>query len=169
MTWKRFEISKEDITQTRRYKKKARFLIDESVDPRIAILIRNLGYNAEHVSKIGLSGHSDSDIISYAKRKNRILLTHDPDFLDDRKFKPWDNPGIVVLPSAQNDKYNLLISVDIVVTIVGQFRELWRNTKISVSKEHIWSVRTFEKDTGQIVTSKYRFSNHNFEIWSNNE
>lgn len=164
MPWKRIELTKEEISEARADRKKARFLVDESVDSHVAELIRRLGHSAVHVADVGLSGHPDENVLAYAQRGNRVLLTHDPDFLDDRRFPPNRNPGIVILPGADGGKRDLLIAVNDVVTIVGQYRALWRSTKIVITRDQTWTVHTFERDIGQFVSNKYRIRGGVFEM-----
>ena len=80
------------------FKKKSRFLIDESLGIDVAKYLRGKGYNAEFVGDVGLAGHSDEDVFAFAWRERRMLWTHDRDFLDDAKFPEHRNPGVVVLP-----------------------------------------------------------------------
>ena len=114
---------------------------------------------------MGLSGHPDENVIAYAYREDRVLLTHDPDFLDDRKFPPHRNPGVIILPQAATGRRALAIAVDDVVRIVGPSRHNWRSTKIVVARDRTWTVHTFERDVGQIITSRYRMRGRVAEVW----
>ena len=149
----------------RRDRKKARFLVDESVDPAVTEWLRSKGWNAVHAREVGLARHSDEDIFAFAHREDRILLTHDAGFLDDRAFPPHRNAGVVVLPGSA-DSEEFARALGRVAGIVGAARGLWRQTKIKVGEDDLWSVSTFERDEGRIVTSRYRFRrNRSPEIW----
>jgi predicted nuclease of predicted toxin-antitoxin system len=166
MPWKATDpITKQDLSEFRRERKKTRFLVDEDVDPAVVNVLAESGYKAEHVSEVGLAGHPDENVLAYAKKKDRVLLTHDPDFLDDRKHPPQHNPGIVVLPGAQGNRRSLLDALDHVVRIIGDQRDLWRTTKISIAGDGTWSVRTFERDIGQVVKNRYRVGKGHAEVW----
>jgi len=56
-----------------------KFLVDESVEYRVIIFLRNLGYDTRSVvdSSYGLE---DKTIVSLAYKENRILITNDKDF-----------------------------------------------------------------------------------------
>ena len=58
------------------FKGKARFLVDESVGMATAGLIRDRGWNVRYVDDVGLLGRSEKEILTFAWREQRILLTH---------------------------------------------------------------------------------------------
>jgi predicted nuclease of predicted toxin-antitoxin system len=118
-----------ELAAARRDRKKARFVVDESVDPRVARYLRRRGLSVTHVSEVGLAGHSDEDVFAYAWREDRVVLTHDGDFTDDRRFPPYRNPGLVVLPTSQSTAGAAAVAR--VARIVGASRDLWRHTKIT--------------------------------------
>ena len=160
------QSSKEDRSSfLRENKKRARFLVDESVDPALADMLRQSGWNATHVREVGLLGHPDENVLAYAQREDLILLTHDPDFLDDRKFPPHRNPGVIVLPGAEGDRQAILEAVRDLLPVVGAFREIWRATKIAITHDRTWTVDTFDKDLGRRTRTKYRFRKHRRPEW----
>ena len=80
-----------------RYRGKARFLVDESAGIGVAKILQGYGYNAKSVADIGLSGRSDEDVFAAAWKEKRILITHDADFLDNNRFPPHRNPGVILV------------------------------------------------------------------------
>jgi predicted nuclease of predicted toxin-antitoxin system len=56
-----------------------KFLVDESVEYRVVIFLRNLGYDTRSVVE-SFSGLDDKIILSVAYKENRILITNDKDF-----------------------------------------------------------------------------------------
>jgi len=168
MTWTTIpDISKpEEAAFLRENKKKARFLVDQNVDTAVADLLRDSGWNAQHVTQIGLAGQPDENILAHAQRDDRILLTHDPDFLDDRSFPPHRNPGVIVLPGAQGNRRAILDAMRDVLPVVGAFRELWRASKTVIAQEGTWTVTTFDHDVGRVTKTRYRFpKNRRAEQW----
>src|SRR5262245_35738896 len=96
--------TKKEMAATRRlYRQRAKFLVDESLGPRVTCVLKGMGWNAIDTSDLGLSGHPDENVFAAARREDRILLTHDADFLDDRRFPPRLNPGLVILPGAKGN------------------------------------------------------------------
>jgi predicted nuclease of predicted toxin-antitoxin system len=76
---------------------KARFLVDECAGSGVARLLRERGYNAKFVSDLRLCGRSDADVFAAARREDRIIVTHDCDFLDNSRFPPHRNPGVILI------------------------------------------------------------------------
>jgi predicted nuclease of predicted toxin-antitoxin system len=58
-----------------------RFLVDAQLPPGLAILLKERGYQAEHVNRIGLGGATDIAIWEFARRNHATLVTKDEDFV----------------------------------------------------------------------------------------
>jgi predicted nuclease of predicted toxin-antitoxin system len=105
MPWKPILIpsGREADAVVRHQKKRARLLVDESLGPAVAEVLRGAGWNMKFAGEVGLLGRSDEDVLAYAQRDDRFLLTHDVEFLDDRRFPPDHNPRILVLSGASGE------------------------------------------------------------------
>lgn len=57
-----------------------RFLLDESVDARLAYYLANLGHDATRVASNYPAGLRDEEVLSLAYTEGRILITSDRDF-----------------------------------------------------------------------------------------
>ena len=57
-----------------------RFLIDNALSPSMADGLNKVGYDAIHVRNIGMSKASDLDILNYALKEDRIVVSADTDF-----------------------------------------------------------------------------------------
>ncbi len=79
-----------------RTRRRVRFLVDESLGVDAARVLREHGWNAKFVSELQLRGMEDKAVFATAWKYKRVILTHDRDFLDNRKFPPHRNPGVVV-------------------------------------------------------------------------
>lgn len=55
-----------------------RLLIDESLSPRVARLLREAGHDAAHVVEVGLGNTDDPVIMDAAADDARIIVTADP-------------------------------------------------------------------------------------------
>lgn len=58
-----------------------KFHLYESVSNAIALGLRRLGINVTTTSEAGLIGVSDREQIAFSLSENRILITHDDDFV----------------------------------------------------------------------------------------
>jgi predicted nuclease of predicted toxin-antitoxin system len=94
MSWIPLEVTNERISSAT--KRRVRFLVDESLGVEAARVLREHGWNAKFVSDLQLIGKDDRTVFAMAWRERRVILTHDRDFLDNRKFPPHRNPGVVV-------------------------------------------------------------------------
>jgi predicted nuclease of predicted toxin-antitoxin system len=57
-----------------------RFLIDNALPPRLALLLREAGYNAVHVRDYGMQASRDDVILDRARDDSHILISADSDF-----------------------------------------------------------------------------------------
>lgn len=172
MPWKTIprQSKEEQSAFLRESKRKARFLVDQNVDPGVAALLRDSGWNAKHVGEVGLLGQPDENILARAQRDDRILLTHDPDFLNDRAFPPHRNPGVIILPGAQGNRRIIVEALRDILPVVGTFREIWRATKIVVAQDATWTVTTFDNQLGRLTKTRYRFpKNRRPEYWADDD
>ena len=166
MSWQLYPIlTKEDIRDAKKDRKKARFLVDENVGMALLEALKSAGFNALNTRDLGISGHPDESVLAVAKREDRVLLTQDNDFLDNRKHPLSHNPGIVVLPSTQGNAASLVSALRDVMRIVGVSRELWRESRIVITQDGVWTVSTLDRSTGRIVTNRYRFTTQGMEYW----
>lgn len=142
MVWIKLDIDKDESAEfEREYKKKGRFLVDESLGREVANIIKSVGWNARYVGDVGLTGHSDEDICAFAWRGKRILLTHDHDLLDNRRFPPHRNPGIVVLPGASGETETLERELARVLYTLGEFADAYRKLKIRIREDGTWAIQ----------------------------
>lgn len=58
-----------------------RFHLDENVDPIIAQALRRDGIDVTTTADADLLSHDDRAHLAFARQENRILVTHDRDFL----------------------------------------------------------------------------------------
>lgn len=73
-----------------------KFLIDNALSPIVAEGLRSAGYDAIHVREIGLSAADDIELIDYAVRGNRIVVSADTDFGTLLALSQESMPSIVL-------------------------------------------------------------------------
>lgn len=57
-----------------------RFLLDQSVEARIATFLTNLGHDATRVARDYPAGLPDEQVLALAKHERRVLVANDKDF-----------------------------------------------------------------------------------------
>src|SRR3954447_23402240 len=57
-----------------------RVLLDQGLSPRAAVILRDHGWDAVHVSEIKMQTADDVDILNVARNTDRICITLDHDF-----------------------------------------------------------------------------------------
>jgi hypothetical protein len=146
----------------RENKKKARFFVDECLGCGVTELLRDAGWNVDDVWEAGLRRHPDENVFAYAQKHDRMLLTHNVDFSDDRKFPPDRNrnPGVIVLPGASGGEAVLIRALGQVLSVIGIFREIYRGSKTVVSEDGTFIVSSRNIETGKIKSIKLRFTKH---------
>ena len=85
--------------------KKLKLCADASVPREFIDEVRQADIPVETAFEAGLATHDDSDILVWAKRSNRVLITLDRDFWNDRKF-PVQNVLGVIFVDVSPDKVN---------------------------------------------------------------
>jgi len=104
--------------------KRSRFLVDESLGPAMAEVLRFWGYNTRYGPDVGLGGKADPVVYALAWREKRILLTHDKDYLNDREYPFNRNPGVIVLPGEEGEQEPLRNAVRSMLNILRVSRFL---------------------------------------------
>jgi predicted nuclease of predicted toxin-antitoxin system len=74
-----------------------KLLLDENIPPQVTTELRRSGYDAVHVREANLRGHTDSDILAFAREKGRCLVTLDAEFADVRYHPLGSHAGIIRL------------------------------------------------------------------------
>ena len=74
-----------------------KFKLDECVDARLSINLREAGYEAVTTRQQGLHGIEDERLYHLCMNEGYILVTLDIHFSNLLNFDPKDTPGIVVL------------------------------------------------------------------------
>ena len=165
MVWKKLSpVTDEQARDFNRFKKKTLFLVDESLGEAVALVLREDGWNAEFALDVGLGGHSDEDLLAYAWKEDRVLLTHDHDFLDDRRFPPHRNPGIVILPGSSGTGEGLVFALRRVASIIGPNRKAFPRFKIEITQDGIWNVKSMVRVSDDVRNWRLRFG-RNEEIY----
>ncbi len=74
---------------------KLRFLLDADMPRSSAGMMRSIGLELEDVRDIGMRGATDKEIIEYALKNNRMIVTRDTDFGEVLRYP--EHPGAIIL------------------------------------------------------------------------
>jgi predicted nuclease of predicted toxin-antitoxin system len=94
------------------------FLVDENTSRTLVTALRNVGYLAQHVHEVGLQGHPDSEVYSYAQSHQQTIITIDLDFSNILRFIP-PHYGIIVLRLS-----NSTTTADLIQEVLNGLRAL---------------------------------------------
>jgi predicted nuclease of predicted toxin-antitoxin system len=167
--WKLIDISEAEIAAwAKEFGEKARFLIDEDLDPALAPLLADRGYNSKAVLDVGLAGHSDEDVLAFAKREDRILVTNDDGFADERRFPEHRNPGVVIVPSGRLDDPGVIEAIASMLPLVGHYRPMFTGAVVKVDRHGVLSITDREHESGARRTSRYRYTKSGSFYWDPN-
>jgi predicted nuclease of predicted toxin-antitoxin system len=72
-----------------------KFLLDADMPKSSAQVIRNLGFEIEDVRDIGMRAAKDKEIMDYALKNNKIIITMDLDFGEVLRYP--QHPGAIIL------------------------------------------------------------------------
>ena len=61
--------------------KPIRFHLDENVDPDVALALRRHSIDVTTSGEMGLLGQTDEVQLEFARKQERVIVTHDTDFL----------------------------------------------------------------------------------------
>ncbi len=156
MAWRRLnDLTKEERSDWRRAKR-TKFLVDENLGFGTTEVLRDyFRCNVKDVSEVGLKGKDDTTVFQWAWRNMRVLLTHDDDFLDDKRFPEHSNPGVVVLPGGGGDEDALIAALFWCVQVVGRHPERWRGSKVEFKKDGEVAIRYRHADTGRMRSQRF--------------
>ena len=79
MPWRKIHrpTGEEASAFEREFRKKTRFLVDENMPDELADALRGRKWNVKTVAEVGLQRRSDEDVVAFAHRDDRVLLTFD--------------------------------------------------------------------------------------------
>lgn len=137
-----------------------KFLLDNNVD--LEVLLRYLdgqGLSADELP-LRLINRPDDEVLAEARRQDRVLLTHDADFLNEALHPPETNPGVVVMPGGRGDVAKYLPNIGAILKLMKPYRALWRQTYIHIQESGMIVVKGVNSTTGEPISPWYlRFEN----------
>lgn len=74
-----------------------RVLFDQGLAPRAALLLRSEGWEAVHVSEVGLDRADDLEILEFARQRGMTCVTLDHDFHTQLAVSLAGSPSVVLV------------------------------------------------------------------------
>jgi len=96
-----------------------RLLLDEMTEAALADYCHNLGHDVERVVDVpGLGpGTNDTNVLVYAERENRLVVTYDDDFLTGEALA---RVGVLFQPDDRTPPFETANIIDTIATHVEQ-------------------------------------------------
>ena len=107
------------------------------------------------VDAAGLRGRGDDEVYALARKDDRILLTCDPDFLDDRRHPPRGHPPVIVFGFGVEVSRDMGLALSVVNEWFSR-GPLWMECKVTLYRAGEFSIFGPSHDTGGRHVSRYR-------------
>lgn len=164
MAWKRIRLSPQQWQQLNLElsgaRGRTRFLIDENIPQDVTSALRQRQYSTMTVADYGFADRGEDDIFALAKSEDRVLVTHDQDFLDDERFPMDGHPGVAVLPRYGEDEDRFLRALGDLLKVHGDSHALWYEKKAWIAGDGTVSVRFRDATTDSRGTVTFLFPEH---------
>lgn len=85
-----------------------RFLLDENISQTVSRGLRDSGYGVLHVLDTRYCARPDEDIIKFARRERRVIVTHDKDFGNLLRFPAHSHAGVILIRLRNQSPHNTL-------------------------------------------------------------
>jgi predicted nuclease of predicted toxin-antitoxin system len=145
-----------------------RFYVDANVSPQAVNVLNEMGYDALTAREARIETHDDEDQIAVARKQDRILITHDQDFLDDRRFPLHECPTLVVCSFGTGTKDEILATFNCLRILEwsgqmpgGQVPSM--GVKIDANPSQ-WTEKTRYQE-GFSDRYKYRIHQDEWQVW----
>lgn len=144
-------------------------MVDNDVDlQRLFEFLQGRGYRVVQLPP-EFRRQGDSTVLAECKRQDRVLLTHDRDFLDERRHPPETNPGVIVLPGGSGDVEDYFDLIDTFLSDIDNDRPLWEGTYAELSPGGLITVRMALTETGESGTLLFRIVDGEIYIWDDED
>ena len=164
--WKDIVQNEEELRAfAKAFEHYSKFYTDENIEPVIVEILRDLKFDILTAKEAGLIHRDDTDHFAFAYAKNRILITYDQDFLDDREFPPHRCSGVVVLDTPPLTSDKLTNSLYILKTVIAPYRDLWKGVKVIIHNNSELTVFMNEHGSGKRTKTRYRIEGRKPQEW----
>lgn len=148
-----------------KFTRKPRYFVDENLGQGVTELIRNLGGNVTDPWEKGMLGYKDDRVWQFARKERRIILSHDNDFMDERKYPIRECHGYVVLPHKEGGETPLVQKVAHLYSVTSSGVGFLYKKKLIIRENGHWELHSIS-ETGKIEKAIYDLNdrNHVYEL-----
>jgi len=74
-----------------------KFISDENIAPTLVKAIRKKGFDIKDIKEEKMFGIGDDEVLKFANKENRIVISHDKDFANLIKNRLLPHKGVILL------------------------------------------------------------------------
>jgi predicted nuclease of predicted toxin-antitoxin system len=122
---------------------KVRFLIDKSAGTELANGLKACGYDVKNIVDDQLE-HKNADLFTAAWEDKRVIVTHNPEFLDDHRFSPKTNAGIIFLReySEESDNERVVRCLGRALRLSREDASWFEGKKLDFASDRVLTIRS---------------------------
>jgi predicted nuclease of predicted toxin-antitoxin system len=129
-----FEISEDLIREPGTQSKKLKLYADANVPKQLTDEIRKAGIPIQTAYEDRVNTKADQGILAWVRKSDRVLLTLDKDFWNDRKFPLQKLPGIIFIDFPPDRVDDAIAAFWVVYETLASLLGNWEQMKIKAAK-----------------------------------
>ncbi len=167
MTWVNMQSLRLSKPDRKRLLGKTSFYTEQNVDRTLVRVLRRAGYDVESAQDIGAESQPDTFHYKRAFKNDRVLITHDVDFLDGRRFPLSQTSGVVVLNVDPVNDFELARALVVIEDFLGGIGPTLRKTKLRLNSDctATWIHRVYEDGQPAEFHVRVRFDRGGRTLW----
>lgn len=115
-----------------------KFLIDNALSPSMAEGLIKAGYNAVHVRDLGMGMDTDKEIMDFALKEDRIIISADTDFGTLLALRDLAKPSFILFRKSDKRPLSLLLQI---LAYLEQLEDTLENGAIVVIEDNRIRIR----------------------------
>lgn len=132
-----------------------RFLLDNNIDSRVLLRFLDGQGLSAHALPPHLAAAADDEVRAEAWRQDRVLISHDVDFLDIDRHPIAENPGVVVIPGGDGTVRRHLTVIGHMLNFMKPYRGLWLQTYVHIQDSGLIAIKGENATSGQTIDPWY--------------
>lgn len=129
-----FELLEDLLREPGTKPRKLKICADANVPKRLVDEIRRAGVPVQTALESQVSTKSDTSILAWTRSEERVLLTLDRDFWDDRKFPLHKSPGVLLIDVSPARVEDALEAFWLIFETFARYIGNWNEMKIRASQ-----------------------------------